>query len=381
MKVILFVCAFLSSFLSVVAQKTFILSGVVPALCNGAEVKLSSDDSTFHIAYGKVENGQFKLTGKLLDDYHQVFLSVDMGEKHYGGDHFFIGPGEMQVKFSSFKSESEEAEINYFNIPFAEERKLYDSLVETVSRSSGYLYNFLWTIRQGIRRGYNVDSLNRIYDSLRHLVPERRMTFIKSHLSSYYALHLFYTEIFNSVLYDSALLTFGYFDDKVKQSVLGIRIQEEFRKKKGLLLNNIMPDFSFFDSNGGSYKLSGFTDKKYILICFWSSGCAPCIKGIPIFKELYKQYESKGLQVISISTDKYEPSWKRALKKYELPWLQTCNQAAYMPGVDITKLYDVNAIPQYFLLEPNGKLVYQNSQMHDDENYTLLHKILKEQMP
>ncbi len=62
-------------------------------------------------------------------------------------------------------------------------------------------------------------------------------------------------------------------------------------------------DFSLLDISGKPVRLSDYTGK-VILLDFWATWCPPCIKEIPHFNELSKEYGDKGLVVLGISADR-----------------------------------------------------------------------------
>ena len=47
-------------------------------------------------------------------------------------------------------------------------------------------------------------------------------------------------------------------------------------------------------------------DGKVLVINFWATWCPPCIREIPVFIELQKQYAEQGLQFIGIAIDNRE---------------------------------------------------------------------------
>ena len=62
-----------------------------------------------------------------------------------------------------------------------------------------------------------------------------------------------------------------------------------------------MADADLYDVNGKIHHLSDFKGK-YILIDFWSQGCAPCLQSLPELKEITEHYKER-LTVVSLSED------------------------------------------------------------------------------
>jgi len=63
------------------------------------------------------------------------------------------------------------------------------------------------------------------------------------------------------------------------------------------------PDFELPDLQGNLHKNAEW-DGKIVVVNFWATWCPPCIKEIPVFMDLQKQYGKKGLQFIGIAIDK-----------------------------------------------------------------------------
>jgi hypothetical protein len=95
-----------------------------------------------------------------------------------------------------------------------------------------------------------------------------------------------------------------------------------------------------------------------------------------MLKEIQRKYGGE-LEMISVSIDRSEVKWKEALEKYKMNWIQTCDIAPYTNETQLRKIYDIQFIPEYILLDEEGRIVYQNFLLQD-ESYETLKAKLKE---
>ncbi|MRT94710.1 TlpA disulfide reductase family protein [Ancylomarina sp. 16SWW S1-10-2] len=110
------------------------------------------------------------------------------------------------------------------------------------------------------------------------------------------------------------------------------------------------PIFSLTSVNGEEIALDRYKGK-YLLVDFWASWCGPCRAGIPNLKEIYKDYKSKGLEILSVSTDADEKAWLKAVDQEQMPWSQVRDTKS------ISNAYNITYIPMIFLIDPNGKII------------------------
>jgi thiol-disulfide isomerase/thioredoxin len=75
-----------------------------------------------------------------------------------------------------------------------------------------------------------------------------------------------------------------------------------------------------YDFNGLQKYLNTTSDKIYV-VNFWATWCSPCVKELPFFEAINKNYFSKNVEVILVSLDfsnKYETSLKPFIKEKNL---------------------------------------------------------------
>jgi len=146
--------------------------------------------------------------------------------------------------------------------------------------------------------------------------------------------------------------TYEQFSEAAKESYYGKKVKEELYPA-GMIGQPTQP-FTVKDTEGKEVTLASLIEgKKYVLIDFWASWCGPCRKEIPNLKNLYEKYADKGFQIVSISIDKNEKDWQKALKEEGLTWPNFCDR-------DVADLYKVKAVPTMYLVDSKGILVGQD---------------------
>jgi thiol-disulfide isomerase/thioredoxin len=93
---------------------------------------------------------------------------------------------------------------------------------------------------------------------------------------------------------------------------------------------------------------------KIVVIDFWASWCGPCRNEIPHLKEVYEKYHPQGVEILSVSIDKKEAAWRKALAEEEMAWTQVLAPKA---GKQTMKDYQFSGIPFIIILDKQGKIV------------------------
>jgi peroxiredoxin len=169
---------------------------------------------------------------------------------------------------------------------------------------------------------------------------------------------------------------FNSLSDELKNSDQGRQLRYSLDNLKITAIGSIAPDFIQNDVNGKPVQLSSFRGK-YVLIDFWASWCGPCRQENPNVVRTYHKYKGKNFTVLGVSLDKEtaKDAWLAAIKSDGLEWTQV-SDLKYWNNMAAT-LYGVHAIPQNFLIDPQGKIVAKNlrGDALDDKLQELLGKI------
>lgn len=118
-------------------------------------------------------------------------------------------------------------------------------------------------------------------------------------------------------------------------------------------------DFTQEDTLGLPVKLSSFKGK-YVLIDFWASWCGPCREENPNIVKTYQAYKDKNFHILGVSLDRpgAKDKWMEAIHADNLTWTHVSDLKWWQN--DVAKLYGIQAIPQNFLVDPDGKIIAKN---------------------
>jgi thiol-disulfide isomerase/thioredoxin len=135
-------------------------------------------------------------------------------------------------------------------------------------------------------------------------------------------------------------------------------------------VGNAAPEFELIDQNKNRVSISSLKGK-YVYLDFWASWCLPCLQEQKLKQTLKEKY-SDDISFVSISIDKKFSSMSNYLTSNK-----NLNSIFLYAGMDqvLLERYNVKAIPCYYLIDPQGRLLRSPAQK-PSENIELLFQSL-----
>lgn len=116
------------------------------------------------------------------------------------------------------------------------------------------------------------------------------------------------------------------------------------------------PDFEGEDIlTGQKFKLSEFRGK-VVIVDFWATWCAPCVKEMPMLRKLYEQHREQGLEIIGVSLDRSIPKARQFVERDEIRWRHIAD-GRYWNAV-LARRFDIRRLPMTFVIARDGTLLH-----------------------
>jgi thiol-disulfide isomerase/thioredoxin len=125
---------------------------------------------------------------------------------------------------------------------------------------------------------------------------------------------------------------------------------QHFAENPELSAAKMAPPFTVVALDGTKFNLDEMGGR-VVLIDFWATWCGPCNAELPYMKKIAKEFAGQPLVIISVSWDSDERKWKDFINKNEMTWVQYRDA-----DHELSKRFDVNAIPHYFTIDADGVL-------------------------
>lgn len=127
------------------------------------------------------------------------------------------------------------------------------------------------------------------------------------------------------------------------------------------------PDFTVLDKDGNEVTLSGIVSEKNkpIIINFWATWCPPCVRELPHFEKMYKEYSDEIEFLMVNLTDGYDETIEKVNtfttdNSYTFP-------VYFDTKANASVAYSISSIPLTVLVDAEGKIVASEVGAMDEE--------------
>ncbi|WP_455672966.1 TlpA family protein disulfide reductase [Phocaeicola sp.] len=366
MRNLLILCLFLVGALSIEA-KSIVVIGNIKGVEDGVVFDVGETDGLgIRMSFnnneenGKLENGSFIVKYNCRNSESRQF-SLSSSSKGFlpnlrlqfwanQGDTVYVsGRGYLPGNWTVESAAPEQKEMNAFQEACLNECMGFQEASMKYEEYRQYRRDTDMSEEEWDRTGKELDRLRVYRDSMKIVLGRKELEVMKVRPVS-------------EVWMDKMITIIGMklpLLDKIKE-VYRLRANEIDRKADGKwIASQVYPypkaelgkacvDGDLYDTDGKKYNLKDFKGK-YILVDFWSIYCGPCVYALPAMEKFFDAHRDK-LVMISLSVDK-DRSWKTSSYSQKITWHNLSDGGGYS---GLAASYEVNSLPTYLLISPEG---------------------------
>lgn len=128
-----------------------------------------------------------------------------------------------------------------------------------------------------------------------------------------------------------------------------------------LKIGDTAPEIRLLTAANDSFALSSLRGR-LVLIDFWATWCAPCVKEQPELKSLYdgleKQVREGKFEIVGVSLDRSRENWEKAIERLRITWPQVSDLKFWRSPV--AKAYHIEELSFNVMIDGQGKIVAKN---------------------
>ena len=325
----------------------FEINGNLKGVPDNSVVFLAGFSGTDTLAKTMAHDGRFTLKGK-LDNTDAHILNIPSLSRRMvlfmGNDHISIkgdSTNFSDINITGSDANHDYEEFIYHIKPLNDYVEYYRSMLQAAPTQAAKD-----SIMIALNTAYNIYQ-----ESIDHFISRKRSSPVSSLVLAYS-----YDTDPNK---DIALVQKRYnlLTGEALESQFAKNLSTAIARDKVGAIGSPAIDFTQTDTAGNNVSLSQFKGK-YVLLDFWASWCRPCRMENPNVVAAYNTFKNKNFTVLSVSLDEKRESWLNAIKMDGLNWTHVSDLKYW--SNDAARQYNIQSIPQNYLIDPNGVIIAKN---------------------
>jgi len=310
----------------------------------------------------QVKNGVFNFEGKIPEPTVAALIvkyAKQQGEEKAQREviQFFIEPSKME--FAAKDS------LKAYSLSGSKGEKDFEALMK---KEESYDFSPLYNSYSDFQKKGDKEGMNKVEKQIDDLQSKMNdevyLGFLQSSSNSpvaLYALKQYAGYDIDAAKVEPLFKTLPA-TEKAWPSAVALKERIDIAKKTGI--GNYAIDFTQNDTLGKPVSLSSFKGK-YVLVDFWASWCGPCRRENPNVVKVFNKFKDKNFTILSVSLDQPtgREKWMKAIHDDGLTWTHVSDLKYWDNAV--AKQYAIRAIPQNFLIDPQGKIIAKNLRGED----------------
>ena len=144
----------------------------------------------------------------------------------------------------------------------------------------------------------------------------------------------------------------------------------------GAFAQSGVPNVKLKDLEGNTIDTSSLVkDGKPLIISFWATWCSPCKRELNNHAEYYEDWQDEtGVRLVAVSVDDQRSASRVAPYVNSVEWEY---EVLLDPNNDFKRAMQVLNVPHTFLIDGNGKIVWQSNNYSEGDEDELYEELLK----
>lgn len=297
-----------------------------------------------------VENGKFKMQ-KILENVDERVLDID-GKKNL----IILDSVPIWVNCVTETKEKggKKVEILKVNLKGSIEQDIYKSVLDVQQAEMLVMLGLAFSGNEEKTDPKMKDAMVQMYVKAKENTTKTLDSLVNNYPNTHAAALIINNFLTKQKELSEVETLYNKLTSRIQNAYLGKKLKATIEQMKITAVGSIAPDFTLQTPEGTDLNLSSFKGK-YVLLDFWASWCAPCLREVPNVKNVYDKYHEKGFEILSVSLDNNKDNWTTAIENHKLNWAHVSSLKGWK--CPVVELYHVTGVPAMFLLDKEGKIL------------------------